>query len=133
MAATFSWLNAVLLVAIALPMVGDRGAVGVALAKIVSGIVVAVFIWAGITRVSEVTGKAIVARLWRPVVASGFMAVAVVSVAPSGSGVLGDLLLRVSVGVVSYCAALLLVWRLAGCPDGAERFFLSHLSRRFER
>jgi len=130
MAAAFSWLNAILLVAIALPMAGDRGAEGVAIAKIVGGVVLTGFIWVGLTRISEVTLKAIVARLWRPVLASGLMAVAVQSVASFSHGVLADLVLKVFVGVVSYCAALLLVWRLAGCPDGAERFFLSHITRR---
>jgi O-antigen/teichoic acid export membrane protein len=130
MAAAFSWLNAFLLVGIALPLIGGRGAEGVALAKIAGGIVLTIFICFGITRVSEVAAKDFVARLWRPAVAAGLMAVIVVSVPASGSGLLADLILKVFVGMVSYCAALLLVWRLAGFPDGAERFFLSQLHRR---
>ena len=70
MAAALSWLNAVLLVGMALPLIGDRGAEGVALAKIAGGIVLTIFIWVGITRVSEVTAKDIVASLWRPVLAA---------------------------------------------------------------
>jgi O-antigen/teichoic acid export membrane protein len=129
MAAAFSWLNALLLVGMALPLIGDRGAEGVALAKIAGGIVLTIFIWIGITRVSEVAVKDIVASLWRPGVAAGLMAVAVGSVPSLSSGLLADLILKVLVGMVSYCAALLLIWRLAGSPDGAERFFLSYLDR----
>jgi len=130
MAAVFSWLNAALLVGIALPIVGDHGAEGVAMAKIAGGIVLTILICIGITRVSDVGGKDIVARLWRPVVAAGLMGLVVGSVPESGSGVLVELLLKVFVGVVTYSGGLLLIWRLAGCPDGAERFFLSHLRRR---
>jgi O-antigen/teichoic acid export membrane protein len=133
MAAAFSWLNALLLVGIALPLVGDRGAEGVAIAKIAGGVAATFFIWVGVARVSEVAPKNVVVRLWRPLVATSLMGLIVGSIPASGSGVLADLIVKVSVGVVSYCAALLLVWRLAGSPDGPERFFINHIGRRLGR
>jgi O-antigen/teichoic acid export membrane protein len=133
MGAAFSWLNAILLVGIAVPLVGDRGPEGVAIGKVIGGVILTAFIWVGISRISEVTLKSIVARLWRPVLASGLMAIAVASIAPLGHGLLADLVLKIVVGVVSYCVGLLAIWRLVGCPDGAERFFLSHVSQRLRR
>jgi hypothetical protein len=61
------------------------------------------------------------------------MAVAVTSVPELGSGALVDLSVKVLVGVMTYCAALLLAWRLVGCPYGAERFFLDQLRARLKR
>ena len=75
----------------------------------------------------------LVARLLRPLAASALMALAVTSVPESGSGMLVDLIAKILVGVATYCAALLLAWRVAGSPDGAERFFLDQLRARLKR
>jgi len=133
MAAALSWLNAGLLVAIALPVVDAYGAQGIASAKLAGAVILAVVILAGITYITEVSAKHIVARLWRTVFASALMAVVVTSVPEIGSGMLVDLIAKVFVGMVSYCAAVLLLWRLAGCPDGAEQFFLGQLRQRLLR
>jgi polysaccharide transporter, PST family len=130
MAAALSWLSAALLLGFALPVIGAHGAQGVAMAKIVSGVVLIVLTFVGVTRVTSVAAKDIVECLWRPLLASGIMAVAVSSVPSAGRGLLVDLILKAGVGVISYGGALLLLWRLAGCPDGAERFFLGQLRRR---
>jgi polysaccharide transporter, PST family len=129
MAAAFSWLNAALLLGFALPVVGTYGAEGVAMAKIAGGVILIVLIFVGVTRVAAVTASDIVSCLWRPMLASAIMAVAVASVPPAGIGLLVDLVLKAGVGAMSYCGALLLLWRFAGCPDGAERFFLAQLRR----
>jgi len=133
MAAAFSWLNAGLLLGLALPVVGSYGAEGVAMAKIVGGVVLIVSTFVGVTRVSNVAAKDIAACLWRPALASALMSTAVISVPGLGSGILFDLIFKVGVGAISYGAALLLLWRWSGCPDGAERFFLEQLHRRVVR
>jgi polysaccharide transporter, PST family len=133
MAAAFSWLNAGLLLGLALPVVGSHGAEGVAMAKIAGGVVLIVFTFIGVTRICNVTAKDIAACLWRPVLASVLMVIAVASVPGTDGRLLVDLILKVGVGAVSYGAALLLFWRWVGCPDGAERFFLEQLRRRVIR
>jgi O-antigen/teichoic acid export membrane protein len=133
MAAAFSWLNAGLLLGLALPIVGSHGAEGVAMAKIAGGVILIVFTFVGVTRISNVTAKDIAACLWRPVLASVLMVIAVASVPGADGRLFVDLILKVGVGAVSYGAALLLLWLLAGCPDGAERFFLEQLRRRVVR
>lgn len=131
-AAASSWLSAALLVGLALPLVGTHGAEGVAMAALAGGVVLMLFIFRSVTRVAKITVPHIVARLWRPLAASALMAVAVLAVPESGGGALVDLIVKVSVGVTVYCAALLLAWRLAGCPDGAERFYLDQLRTRLK-
>lgn len=132
-AATFGWLNAVLLLAIALPLVGVYGALGIASAKLAGAFILAIVIFAVVTRVTKVSAKQILACLWRTLLASALMAVAISSVPVLNGGVLVALIVKVLVGVASYTAALLLLWRLAGCPDGAEQFFLSQLRQRYPR
>jgi O-antigen/teichoic acid export membrane protein len=132
-AAACSWLSAALLVGLALPLVGMHGAEGVAMARVGGGVVLIVFIFYSVTRVAAIAPRDIVASLLRPLAASTFMAVAVTSVPEFDGGVLAHLIVKVFVGVVTYCAALLLAWRLVGCPDGAERFFLDQLRARLKR
>jgi O-antigen/teichoic acid export membrane protein len=132
-AAACSWLSAALLVGLALPLVGTHGAEGVAMARVGGGVVLIAFIFYSVTRITEITSRDVVACLLRPLAASALMAVAVSSVPVLGSGVLVELSVKVLVGVVTYCAGLLLAWRLVGCPDGAERFFLDQLRARLKR
>jgi len=132
-AAALSWLNAALLLGFAIPVVGTHGAEGVAMAKIAGGFILIILTFVGVTRVTEVKARNIAACLWRPLLASAMMTVAVASVPGVGSGMLVDLFVKVSVGAISYGGALIVLWRVAGCPDGAERFFLDQLRRRVAR
>ena len=128
MAAAASWLSAALLVGVALTLLKSRGAEGVAMATIASGVVLMAFVFYAVTRVSEITAKDLLARLWRPAVASVLMAATVAAVPGLGEGIVVDLVVKVLVGATTYCAGVLIAWRLAGSPDGAERFFLGHVN-----
>jgi O-antigen/teichoic acid export membrane protein len=132
-AAAFGWLNAALLLAIALPLVDKYGAQGIASAKLAGAVILVIVVFAVVTRVAGVSAKQVVACLWRTLLASALMAVAVSSIPALSGGALVALIAKILVGVVSYTAALMLLWRLAGCPDGAEQFFLSQLRQRFSR
>ncbi|MCC6610735.1 MAG: lipopolysaccharide biosynthesis protein [Burkholderiales bacterium] len=127
MAAVFSWLSAALFVGITLPIVGEHGVRGVAAAHAISGAILMAFVYAGVSRVSGLTARGILGQLWRPIVACAVMALAVASVPGANAGVLVDLILKVAAGALSYSGTLLLLWRLAGSPDGAERFFIGRL------
>jgi len=129
LAAASSWLSAGLLVGLALPLVGTHGAEGVAVARIAGGVILMAFIFFAVTRVTKIKAADIIARLWRPAAATALMALTVSAVPEMGGGILVHLIVKVLVGAITYCAALLLAWRLAGCPDGAERFFLGHVRR----
>jgi len=132
-AAILSWVNAGLLLGLAMPIVGTYGAEGVAAAKVVGGAILITLTFLAVTRVTKITAKDIVGCLWRPTLASCLMAIGVASFPGAGSGLLVDLVLKVGVGILSYAGALLAFWRLAGCPAGAERFFLDQLRRLIPR
>lgn len=64
---------------------------------------------------------------WRPVLASGAMGYLVLfagSVA-AGMPVWFVLLVKIGAGVIAYLAILAALWRLAGMPEGGERYLLS--------
>lgn len=128
-AAAFGWLNAALLLAIALPLVDVHGALGIAWAKLTGAVVLAVSIFATVLRITSVSASQIVQCLWRTVVASALMALAVTSIPSLDGGVLVTLIVKVLLGALSYSAALLILWRLAGYPQGPEEFFLAQLRR----
>ncbi|QPF73707.1 lipopolysaccharide biosynthesis protein [Roseateles sp. DAIF2] len=76
---------------------------------------------------------------WRPVLASGIMLAALALLqqhrsaavdAPSASL---ELLLSIPLGAASYVGSLLLLWRLAGCPEGPEQTILGLIRRRLGR
>ena len=70
----------------------------------------------------------ILSTLWRPVIAALVMAAAVMAVHQPGLMVpLLSLILQISVGAVVFTATLYLLWRLSGCPDGAENALLARL------
>ncbi len=128
-AAAMSWINAILLVGFSLWLIGSHGIVGVALARLLAGaVLMGIFYWV-ICRITEIPFAELGRRLGRPIVASLFMTVPVIAAPDTGGGVLVDLAFKVSVGAVTYFAALLLLWRMSGRPEGAERLVLGFLGR----
>lgn len=75
-------------------------------------------------------------RLWRPVGASVIMYAIVTGAtlemppAAGAAGQIAQLLLFVVLGAVTYTAAVLGLWQIAGRPQGAERTLLNQLARR---
>ena len=79
-------------------------------------------------------------QVWRPAVATGAMAAAVawsgLARLPAGADGLAaaqHLLAPALLGAVAYAGVLLLAWRLAGRPDGAEADILASLRQRLAR
>ncbi|MDW8356224.1 MAG: lipopolysaccharide biosynthesis protein [Bryobacterales bacterium] len=78
----------------------------------------------------QITIREFVGRVWRTLLASGVMAVGVCAFlqrlpAPTSSlSALVPLIAAVVLGVVTYFAAVGLLWYLSGRPDGAERLLL---------
>ena len=66
---------------------------------------------------------------WRPLVAAMVMAAAVLAVAGllSSASLIVLLSAKVAAGVIGYALAIVLLWRAAGCPDGAEAYFVEKL------
>lgn len=109
------------------------GAVGVAVSALAASTVAYLFglSWS-LNRLSMRLGKYL-RELWRPLLASIVMVIAVrvVSALVAGddslSSSLGRLAAGIGAGMMAYVAGLLLLFYLAGRPDGAERLVLDRL------
>lgn len=106
------------------------GVVGIAYAELtamVGAIILECFM---LTRALSLPISSYLAGLWRPAIASMIMALAVLLArhellaGPPAVGSLGQLLIAVPVGVLTYAGALLVLWVLAGRPAGAESLLL---------
>lgn len=82
---------------------------------------------------------AVVAVLWRPLVASSLMAATVLAVFPRSAERVGTwpnvlaLAGAVALGALVYSVLAYAAWRLAGRPDGAERWLLERLQAQWRR
>lgn len=122
------WVRCALLVAGALAGM-PWGAEGIALGAMVSGF--AMFA-VGIVVLDATLGtrpSQYVAMLWRPVAASLIMAGVVNALVQVDLPVPLRLLACVAQGALTYVAALLALWQLAGRPAGVERSMLEALAR----
>jgi O-antigen/teichoic acid export membrane protein len=81
----------------------------------------------------------VVAILWRPVVASALMAVAVLAAFPRSAERIGTwanvqaLAAAIALGALVYALVVYLAWRVAGRPDGAERWLLDRCLALWQR
>jgi O-antigen/teichoic acid export membrane protein len=110
------------------------GTLGAAWAMLATACIMQVVNWRIVSRSIGVSGKELRQYFARPVTASAIMAVVVLAlqdVLPEGLS-LASSLLRLVGGIVTgglaYGLALLMLWRLAGKPDGAERHVLDLLA-----
>jgi len=125
-------INVVIVIPAAAILVVDYGATGVAYAMLAGSILRTPILVNAIRKEINVTLHSLLLCIWRPAIASITMAVAVVSIEPSLSGMAEPgvliLLLLICFGVVVYATALFLLWRLVGKPAGPEAEFLKLLS-----
>ncbi len=114
----------------------------IAMARAAMAAIMAPAIFYLVTRVSPIGGREIWAVLWRPLVASAVMVVAVLAAhalaaIPSVPGpsfgvnpaAAARLALDTAVGAVVFAATLFALWALAGRPAGAERILLDVAGR----
>lgn len=98
-----------------------RSLVAVAVARLAVGLVFLPLLLAAVGGAANVTGRAMLGALWRPVVAAMAMALVVVTAeqALPWPG-FGRLLLTIACGAIVYGCALFALWHWAGRPPGPE-------------
>jgi O-antigen/teichoic acid export membrane protein len=108
------------------------GVMGVALATLATGIVVAPINITWVLRAIDLRYTGLIAVIWRPLVAAAVM-YAVVELARRSWHVttffeqLQQTLVVVTLGAVVYALVILGLWRLRSCPAGAEEYVLEKL------
>jgi PST family polysaccharide transporter len=129
-------LNAVyLLILVPLMILLTReGLEGAATACVITAAVILPINFTVVLRSVQGSWRQIVRVMWRPIVGAGVMSVVVRSWLAANDDAehvlhqLGLLVATVVLGAVVYFATVLLLWWLAGRPDGAERFALERAS-----
>lgn len=125
----------VILLALLIPGILYWGATGAAWAFLGSVILMTPINQHLIARQLKLSATALTVRLLRPLVASLLMGAIVLGLKYAfdlkgeTAPYLIALLLCVLAGAVSYCLFLYLLWRRAGCPQGAERMTFSKLEK----
>lgn len=84
-----------------------------------------------LARIFGVPLARILAVLWRPVVAAAVMAAAILSIPVAELSHATRLILHVGAGGAVYATVILVLWRLAGMPEGIEKALVTRLAARF--
>ncbi len=124
-----SWLIILLFVALAVLAIPEGGAMAIAQLRFsVAVFGFFVFIYLVKRELPGLRVSEMLAEIWRPCVASALMAVCLIGL-PSLSGMpaIAQLLMKVALGALVFAMSLLALWRLAGCPAGAESYLLEKL------
>ncbi len=130
-------------IAVFLPLVAvlirPYGLLGAAIAFTATAALVVPVNFVLAARLLELRFGAIVAVLWRPLVVSGLMATAILVAFPRSVERIGTwanvqaLAAAVALGALVYALLTYCAWRLAGRPDGAERWLLDRLGELRQR
>ena len=126
------WIQAVIFVAGAIWAVQQAGVAGIAWVQAGVGLIAALTCMFWLVQLSQVRLVPLMGALWRPLVASSFMVLAVMGVTetmPLFAPVL-MLMVKMMVGALAYTGSALLFWWLSGRPDGLERLVLAQAIRR---
>lgn len=138
--AYMSILRLVLLVPALLYLTPQFGAIGAAWALSGTNVFVIFIEYIQMFRMVDIRIRDVIDALWRTLISAVAMGLATHYFMAAMTGWDADLrlvvqlLLTVSVGIVSYAAAVISLWLATGRPDGAESYVLNvlgHIKRRF--
>lgn len=135
-AALISWLQVIFFAAAVFLVLPGADALQIALIRVVTVLAgLFVSVWMLIRTLNNVSVLDIIRTVLRPLLATGVMALSVISIgevihlAP-----LAALVVKITAGLLSFPTAVMLMWWVAGKPSGAESYLLdkalSALSRR---
>lgn len=137
--AALSATKLIVMVSLALLLVPRFGVTGMAYAELGSAAIVAGISFAVLRRALVIPLRVLGATLWRPVVASAAMGVALLAAlqpvhafGAAPAGVL-KLVLTLLLGAGTYTVCLFTLWFLSGRPDGAEATLLGHARRQLAK
>lgn len=132
-AALIAWIRAGIFLICALFFVPDFDALQLTQLRLITVIsALGLATWMILRVLRDLTVMDVVGSMLRPTVSAFLMFVALASIGnvASGSAEL-DLIVKIVLGAIVYSTVLLLLWRISGKPDGAERYILSNIAPRW--
>lgn len=127
--ALLTWLRfgmLAFLVIVVFPEAGAQGIANIRLATTALGFVL--FVCLVLHYVESIHLKDFIKHSWRPVVSTGIMASTLILLPGFESLVLfAKVIWTVMLGAVVYICSIIFLWRISGCCDGAETYFLDQL------
>ena len=134
-AVTFqSMLRLIVLLILGLSLAPLFGVVGVTIAELCGAAVCLLASFPVVLRELKISFWEYLLRIWRPIVATAVMAMAVLAVqpfCPHGAGLmpaLWTILISVPVGLVVYSLLLIAMWWLSGKPEGTEKLLVNQVA-----
>jgi uncharacterized membrane-anchored protein YitT (DUF2179 family) len=124
-----AWASVLLFVVLVTLAIPQGGAMAIAsLRLVVAGFIMIMFLYLLNRELPALRMLEMLRSIWRPCIASALMAL-VLLVLPSLDAVpvIAQLLIKVSVGATVCSVCVLVLWRVAACPDGAEAYLLEKL------
>lgn len=127
-------IHVVVLLVLLITLTKPYGLIGAAWAYVVTALLLLPVNFALIIYYIGLRPVDLLARFWRPVVAAGAMyglvrtlspPVALESISTAGAG--SALAICVATGIATYCLGIVLLWLIAGRPQGAETWILGRL------
>jgi lipopolysaccharide exporter len=106
-----------------------HGPFGIAIAKVFAACISLAITVAFVVANTEARTRMVMRSVIRPILAAGTMAAVLLTVPATPFGATADLALKVVVGALVYVPAALLLWMVAGRPDGPERLALNATKR----
>lgn len=128
-AAIFHWSQVLIFVTLAFALYPQSGALEIAWLRLITVITgLSLSIWLLMRTMQNIRLIEVISGTYRPLAAAMLMALAVTSM---GNAVdfhpLTMLILKIMSGICIYPAAVLLIWWIAGKPDGAESYLLNRI------
>lgn len=127
--AMLAWLQLILLATLALVFFPEAGAMGIAYVRLATtALGLFVFVAFVLHYVKAVRLSDFVAHTWRPLFATGAMAL-VLSNIPRFEWLpnVGQLCLLIASGAMVYGLSIICTWRISGCAEGAETYLLEQV------
>ena len=124
----YTWGQVAIFIVLAMTLSKNVGAVGIAWLRFsVAVFGLFCFIVIVLKNFPELSAKDFVRAIFRPILAAGLMASVVINSNFVSVSQPVLLLTLVFTGAITYCVAILLLWRIAGCPDGPESYLLEKI------
>lgn len=126
------WVQIGLIAPLLFLAASQAGIEGIAMARAAFSLVFIFVIFGVLSRVADIDLKSIVGLVWRPLISSLAMVIAIIRLHPDSIGSpFVSLIFDVALGVVVFALTLYSLWYFSGKKDGAEKSIMEFVQKKF--